>query len=153
MEVMRVKKGFFENSRQRSKIDGRNKVVKRNNTRLLITVNVPGSAGPLRFVVNEDDKVGGVIDMALKQYAHQGRLPLLASDPTNFLLLPTSLGLEALGASELIGLCGVRNFILCKKQPESRWKAEGMIDQKRKSSSSSWKTWLNKSFAFKIHCH
>jgi len=68
--------------------------VKRNNSRLLITVNVPGSAGPLRFVVNEDDKVAGVIEMALKQYAHQGRLPLLGSDPTNFLLLPTSLGLE-----------------------------------------------------------
>ncbi|XP_019154919.1 PREDICTED: uncharacterized protein LOC109151377 [Ipomoea nil] len=148
MEV-RVKKGFSE--KQKSKID-----VKRNSTRLLITVNVPGSAGPLRFVVNEDDKVAGVIDMALKQYAHQGRLPLLGSDPTHFLLLPTSLGLEALGASELIGLCGVRNFILCKKQPaelrESRWKAEGMIDQKSKSSSC-WKTWLNKSFAFKIHFH
>lgn len=86
-----MKKGFSE--KQKNKISDGNKVVKRNN-RLLITVNVPGSAGPLRFVVNEDDKVAGVIEMALKQYAHQGRLPLLGSDATNFLLLPTSLGLE-----------------------------------------------------------
>lgn len=54
--------------------------------RFLITINVVGSSGPIRFVVNEDDVVAGIIDTALKSYAREGRLPLLGSDANNFLL-------------------------------------------------------------------
>lgn len=54
--------------------------------RFLITINVVGSSGPIRFVVNEDDDVAGVIDTGLKSYAREGRLPLLGSDANNFLL-------------------------------------------------------------------
>jgi hypothetical protein len=60
------------------------KNVKKN--RFLITINVNGSAGPVRFVVNEDDVVAGVIDTTLKAYARVGRLPVLGSDVNNFLL-------------------------------------------------------------------
>lgn len=55
-------------------------------TRLLITVNVIGSAGPLRLLVNEDDTVSTVIDASLKLYTRAGRLPLLGSDFKNFQL-------------------------------------------------------------------
>lgn len=64
------------------------------NNRLLIKIVVLGSAGPLRFVVNDNDHVAGVIDTTLKSYAREGRLPLLGSDVNNFLLCPINAGFE-----------------------------------------------------------
>lgn len=58
----------------------------RKKNRLLITVNVLGSPGPLRLLVNQDDTVSTVIDSSLKLYARGGRLPVLGSDFKNFLL-------------------------------------------------------------------
>lgn len=60
------------------------------NNRFLITVNVVGSVGPIRFVVNDDDLVAGVIDTTLKSYARLGRLPVLGSDVSNFFLYPAA---------------------------------------------------------------
>lgn len=54
--------------------------------RFLVSVNFLGSAGPIRFVVNGDDLVSGVIDTALKTYARGGRLPVLGFDVNKFLL-------------------------------------------------------------------
>lgn len=54
--------------------------------KFLITINVLGCAGPLRFVVNEDDVVDSVIDTALKLYARQGRVPVLVTHTDDFLL-------------------------------------------------------------------
>lgn len=54
--------------------------------RFLISVTVLGSAGPIRFVVNEEELVAAVIDTALKSYAREGRLPILGSDLNNFML-------------------------------------------------------------------
>ncbi|KAI3785210.1 hypothetical protein L1987_44324 [Smallanthus sonchifolius] len=93
------------------------------NTRLLITVNVAGSSGPLRFVVNDDDKVSTIIDSSLKLYARGGRLPILGSDFKNFILYASDAG-SALNSSEEIGSCGGRNFVLYRKKnnqvPEAR---------------------------------
>lgn len=60
--------------------------------RFLITVNVLGSAGPMRFVVNEDDLVAAVIDTALKSYAREGRLPVLGTHANDFLLYCANVG-------------------------------------------------------------
>ncbi|KAJ8761353.1 hypothetical protein K2173_001409 [Erythroxylum novogranatense] len=87
---------------------------KRN--RFLITVNVVGSAGPLRFVVKEDDPVAGVIESALKAYARGGRIPVLGSDVKNFMLYCANGTSEDLSPQEAIGSRGARNFVLCKKQ-------------------------------------
>lgn len=78
--------------KQKTVNGGNKQAVKKN--RFLISVTVFGSAGPIRFVVNEDDKVAGVIDMALKQYAKEGRLPVLGSDADDFFIYPTTSGFE-----------------------------------------------------------
>lgn len=118
-------------------------------SKFLITINVLGSAGPLRFVVNGDDLVAGVIDTALKSYARGGRLPVLGSDVNDFVLYSADAGFDALNPNERISSCGGRNFVLCKKQrqPQMTEARSEMIAQKR---SGSWKAWLNKSFSKKI---
>lgn len=68
----------------------------KNINRFLITINVIGSAGPIRFVVNEDDRVSGVIETTLKAYARLGRLPVLGSDVNNFLLYQANAVFEGL---------------------------------------------------------
>ncbi|KAA8547721.1 hypothetical protein F0562_004150 [Nyssa sinensis] len=135
---------------KQKKKNNENQIVKKN--RFLIAVNVLGSAGPIRFVVNEDDSVAGVIDTALKLYAREGRLPVLGSDVNRFLLYPANAGLDAMNPSLKIGLCEGRTFVLCKKQshPQMTEARSEMIAQKR---SGSWKAWLNKSFNFKIISH
>ena len=62
--------------------------------RLLISITVLGSAGPIRFVVNEEELVAAVIDTALKSYAREGRLPVLGSDLNNFVLYCPNAGTE-----------------------------------------------------------
>ncbi|CAN4083120.1 unnamed protein product [Withania somnifera] len=121
--------------------------------RLLITVNVLGSAGPLRFVVGENDKVAKVIDTALKQYAREGRLPILSSDVDDFFFYSASAGMDALGPSDLIGSLGERNFILCKKQNQPLMTEGRGHDQIAQNGKRGWKAWLTKSFSLKIHSH
>lgn len=54
--------------------------------RILISINILGSSGPLLIVVKEDTVVSDVIETALKCYARHGRLPVLGSDATQFTL-------------------------------------------------------------------
>ncbi|KAK9066947.1 hypothetical protein SSX86_014271 [Deinandra increscens subsp. villosa] len=106
------------------------------NTRILITVNVVGSSGPLRFVVNDDDKVSTVIDSLLKLYTRGGRLPILGSDFTNFVLYASDAG-SPLNSSEEIGSCGGRNFVLYKKNDQAGEARSRMIT--RRQHSGRWK--------------
>ncbi|GMH01981.1 hypothetical protein Nepgr_003820 [Nepenthes gracilis] len=120
--------------------------------RFLITVNVLGSTGPMRFVVNELEPVSAVIDMVLKSYAREGRLPVLGTDPNDFLLYCPSAGSDALSPLEKIGAHGARIFMLCKK-PQS---ARSMGDERpttaivAKKGAGSWRTWINKSLSLKV---
>ncbi|XP_034700894.1 uncharacterized protein At4g22758-like [Vitis riparia] len=123
--------------------------------RLLISINVLGSAGPIRFVVSEDELVAAVIDTALKSYAREGRLPILGSDLNNFLLYCSNAGSDALSPWETIGSNGARNFMLCKKpQPQNTTEVgvEGRAGMPRKGSGS-WKAWINKSLNLKVSSH
>ncbi|XP_050231864.1 uncharacterized protein At4g22758-like [Mercurialis annua] len=131
----------------------KNQSVAKGN-RLLISVTVMGSAGPIRFVVNEEELVAAVIDTALKSYAREGRLPVLGSDLNEFFLYCPTAGSGALSPWETIGSIGCRNFMLCKKP-----RAEKVEDEARSNAglnqkgSGSWKSWINKSLNLKISSH
>jgi hypothetical protein len=121
--------------------------------RLLISVTVMGSAGPLRFVVNEEELVATVIDTALKSYAREGRLPVLGSNLNDFFLYCPVLGSDVLSPWETIGSQGARNFMLCKKPQQEKTDS---VDPKANTAvsrrgSGSWKSWINKSLVLKIH--
>ncbi|KAI3451843.1 hypothetical protein Pfo_008508 [Paulownia fortunei] len=79
----------------------------RKSNRFLITMNVLGSAGPLRFVVNGEDSAAGVIEAALKLYAREERLPILGSDINCFFLYPANAGYD--GINIILG----RNCCCC----------------------------------------
>lgn len=135
------------NSKQQRKTQG----AKGNVGRLLISINVMGSPGPIRFVVSEDEQVGSVIDTALRSYARQGRLPVLGSDPGHFLLYCANAESDALSPWETIGSRGARNFLLWKKQ-----KAEEANEGNPPAAISPkgrWKAWINKSLNLKIPSH
>lgn len=124
--------------------------------RLLISITVIGSAGPIRFVVNEEELVGNVMDTALRAYAREGRLPVLGSNINAFVLYCPIAGTEALNPLEAIGSFGVRNFMLCKKPQvvEEVSNAKPVtVGITRKNSGSSWKSWFNKSLNLKVSSH
>ncbi|CAH1413447.1 unnamed protein product [Lactuca virosa] len=117
----------------------------RKKNRLLITVNVLGSPGPLRLLVNQDDTVSTVIDLSLKLYARGGRLPVLGSDFKNFLLYTSNAPSDALSSNEVIGLSGERNFVLSKKMTTNLSIAKSRTDTIAhvQAESRSWKSWLH----------
>ncbi|KAK9106519.1 hypothetical protein Syun_022530 [Stephania yunnanensis] len=122
--------------------------------RFLISVNVLGSAGPIRFLVNEDELVAGVIDIALKSYAREGRFPILGSNLNDFFLYCANSGTDALSPWETIGSNGGRNFMLCRKQFPQQQIAEGAARAEIvRKGSGGWKAWLNKSLNMKISSH
>ncbi|TKY69304.1 hypothetical protein E2542_SST05574 [Spatholobus suberectus] len=126
-----------------------------NSRRFLISINVLGSAGPIRFVVNEEELVAAVIETALKSYAREGRLPVLGSDNTGFCLYCPHLGPDALSPWDTIGSHGVRNFMLYKK-PETTNEAAGDGSETAalpRRGSGTWKSWFNKSLNPKISSH
>ncbi|KAL4318917.1 hypothetical protein GQ457_18G023050 [Hibiscus cannabinus] len=122
--------------------------------RLLISVTVLGSAGPIRFVVNEEELVAAVIDTALKSYAREGRLPVLGSNLNDFFLYCPSAGSEALSSWESIGSQGSRNFMLCKKPRAEKVENDGKSAESiTRKSPGNWKAWFNKSLSLKISSH
>lgn len=131
----------------------------KGGNRLLISITVLGSAGPIRFVVSEDELVAAVIDTALKSYAREGRLPVLGSNLNDFFLYCPNAGPEALSPWDTIGSQGVRNFMLCKKPQPVKMEGdeEGSMQQISSkgngSGSGSWKAWINKSLNLKIYSH
>ncbi|KAJ9564280.1 hypothetical protein OSB04_000246 [Centaurea solstitialis] len=130
---------------------------KSDKNRVLITVNVIGSPGPLRLLVNEDDTVSTVIESSLKLYARGGRLPVLGSDFKNFILYPSNARSDGtLSSSEAIGSSGGRIFVMSKKktiQPISEGNRSNMITHQ--TDVRRWKSWLRtlNKLSFKVISH
>ncbi|XP_058746503.1 uncharacterized protein LOC131619425 [Vicia villosa] len=126
---------------------------KKNNkihiNRILISINIVGSSGPLTIVVNEDDVVCDVIDKALKFYTRQERLPALKSDASYYVLHCSNDDVsDALSPSESIGTFRTRKFVLSEKEASST-KTE---DAGSKGRNGSWKSFSFKKFSFALHC-
>ncbi|KAK6927851.1 hypothetical protein RJ641_006442 [Dillenia turbinata] len=138
---------------QKNKNNNDQKVKEGKAGRFLATITVLGSAGPIRFVVNEKDTASKVISTALKSYAREGRLPFLGTNVDHFFLYSVNSTSQALDPEETISSCGSRNFVLCKKQiqPQMTEARSEMVSTRK--ASGSWKTWLNKPFSFKIYSH
>ncbi|KAM0047619.1 hypothetical protein Hdeb2414_s0008g00265411 [Helianthus debilis subsp. tardiflorus] len=135
----------------------KNQASKVSGNRILINVTVVGSAGPIRFVVNEGEVVADVIDTALKLYAREGRLPVLGSNYNEFVLYCPVAGTEALNTWETIGSVGVRNFMLCKKPKPQKVVNDDdgkpvAVGVTRKGYGS-WRAWFNKSINLKVSSH
>ncbi|KAF3677482.1 hypothetical protein BC332_13166 [Capsicum chinense] len=126
------------------------KIQPEQGNRLLISITVVGSAGPIRFVVNEKELVANVLNTALKNYAREGRLPVLGSKLNDFVLYCPTVASEDLSPWETIGSFGVRNFVLVKKpQAENSILDRKQVDMARKGAGS-WRAWFNKSLSRKI---
>ncbi|KAL3813328.1 hypothetical protein ACJIZ3_014596 [Penstemon smallii] len=135
-------KGFYEGRKTVAVKKNKDNKKAKKGDRFLITINVLGSSGPIRFVVDRDDNAAGVIKTALKLYAHEGRLPVLGSDINNVVLYPADAVSNAMKPSEAIGSCEVRNFVLCKTR-------EDVIDRK----GNGWRVWLQKSLILNLLSH
>ncbi|XP_047072747.1 uncharacterized protein At4g22758-like [Lolium rigidum] len=127
--------------------------------RVLVTVTVLGSAGPLRFLVDEGESVTGLIRAALRCYAREGRMPLLGADAANFLLYTANGRSDALKSDERISFNGCRSFMLWQKTvPNAVADDNGSESAVANSSpgrkgSGGWKFGLNKillNFSFKV---
>ncbi|TVU32262.1 hypothetical protein EJB05_23986 [Eragrostis curvula] len=129
-----------------------------SRSRVLVTVTVLGSAGPLRFLVDEGETVAGLIRAALRCYAREGRMPLLGADPAEFLLYTANGRSDALKADEKISFNGCRSFLLWQKATQAAAEEPGSetlatTTSPGRKGSSGWKGGLNKfllSFSFKV---
>lgn len=123
---------------------------KEESARILITVTVLGSAGPIRFVVKEEELVSSVMCTTLKAYAREGRRPILGFELDDFVLYHAFGGSQGLSPWEPIGSFGCRNFLLCKKQRlASKESSPNLGREIAKKGTVPWKTWLNKSFVWR----
>ncbi|KAG0458193.1 hypothetical protein HPP92_023039 [Vanilla planifolia] len=127
------------------KAERKNHSKKGENLRILISVTVVGSVGPIRVVVREDELVSSIISTVLKNYAREGRRPILGSELDNFVLYHAGDGSCALAPMEPIGTFRSRNFLLCKKQSvtsEDKSATPGRENGKKRAAG--WKAWFSR---------
>ncbi|KFK33374.1 hypothetical protein AALP_AA5G005100 [Arabis alpina] len=149
---------FLVTTHKKSKTENRFLVTthKKSKTenRFLVSITFLGSAGPIRFLVKEDETVSNVIDYALKSYAREGRLPLLGSDSSFFLLYCPYSAPEAFNPWGKIGSTGSRNFVLSKKSEADQNIGGSSVETTTiKKISAKWKAWLNKSLGLIVPSH
>uniref|UniRef100_A0ACD5Z5X1 Uncharacterized protein n=1 Tax=Avena sativa TaxID=4498 RepID=A0ACD5Z5X1_AVESA len=127
--------------------------------RVLVTVTVLGSAGPLRFLVDEGESITGLIRAALRCYAREGRMPLLGADAANFLLYAADGRSDALEADERISFNGCRSFMLWHKTvhhagADDIGSESALVNSfPGRKGNGGWKSGLNKillNFSFKV---
>ncbi|KAA8544194.1 hypothetical protein F0562_022170 [Nyssa sinensis] len=87
-------------------------------TKLLLNVTIQRSLGAVQVVMSPESTVSDLIAAALRQYAKEGRRPILPStDTSGFGLHYSQFSLESLDREEKLTTLGSRNFFLCHKKP------------------------------------
>ena len=98
----------------------------RKLTKLLLNVTVQRSLGAVQVVMSPESTVGDLIVAAIRQYAKEGRRPILESaDPAGFDLHYSQFSLESLDKEEQLMALGSRNFFLFPIKPAPAPAAEG----------------------------
>ncbi|KAJ8449353.1 hypothetical protein Cgig2_002485 [Carnegiea gigantea] len=86
------------------------------DAKVLITVTVEGSPGPIRTLVQLGTSVEDTIKLVIQKYMEQGRTPWLPNDASSAFDLHVSyFSLQCLDRSNAIGETGSRSFYLRKK--------------------------------------
>ncbi|XP_068661172.1 uncharacterized protein At4g22758-like [Aristolochia californica] len=89
-------------------------------TKVLVNVTVKGSLGPVHVVMSLESTVGDLIAAAVRQYAKDGRRPLIPTAvPDAFNLHYSTFSLESLDRNEQLIALGSRNFFLCPKPAQA----------------------------------
>ncbi|XP_027346435.1 uncharacterized protein At4g22758 [Abrus precatorius] len=92
-------------------------VFPRQPPKLLLKVTTMGSLGPVQVVMTPESTVGDLVAATVRQYAKEGRRPILPSnDPSNFDLHYSQFSLESLDRKEKLRDIGSRNFFLCPRK-------------------------------------
>lgn len=91
----------------------KNPAVKGGGNKILIKINVVGSAGPIRFMVNEKTVVAAVIETALKSYAREDRLPVLGTKFSDFFLYTPIAGTEGIHFSGFSQFRSISHLHVC----------------------------------------
>ncbi|CAN6244227.1 unnamed protein product [Urochloa humidicola] len=95
---------------------------RREETKVLVSVTVEGSVGPVKAMVRLGASVGEAIAAVVENYAREGRSPRL--DPAaaeGFQLHHSHFSLQSLNKNDKIGDVGGRNFYLHKNDSSNRF--------------------------------
>ncbi|KAI9082743.1 hypothetical protein K1719_035317 [Acacia pycnantha] len=111
----------------------------RKEAKVVVSVNVEGSPGPIRTMVKLGSTVDDTIKLVVDKYSVEGRTPKI--DPkaaASFQLYDSHFSLQGLEKSELIGDVGSRSFFLRKsnnESPFSSFRSETAIDLAQEDSA------------------
>ncbi|KAL8150466.1 hypothetical protein V2J09_020274 [Rumex salicifolius] len=86
------------------------------DSRVLVSVTVEGSPGPIRTLVKLTSTVEEAIKLVIDEYCKEGRIPPLESTSSLYQLHLSSFNFESLDRSETIGSIGSRRFYLRKRR-------------------------------------
>ncbi|KAG9459115.1 hypothetical protein H6P81_003623 [Aristolochia fimbriata] len=107
-------------------------------TKVLVNVTVKGSLGPVHVVMPLESTVGELIAAAVRQYAKEGRRPLIpTADPDAFSLHYSTFSLESLDRHEQLLALGSRNFFLCPSSTRAAIGTGNCSSEADKSPTSS----------------
>lgn len=85
------------------------------DTKVVVTVTVEGSPGPIRTMAKLGSSVEEIIKLVIEKYGKEGRTPKLDKNAVSIYELHLSyFSLESLDRSDVIGEIGSRNFFLRK---------------------------------------
>eukprot|EP01018_Ginkgo_biloba_P018264 Gb_36682 [translate_table: standard] len=80
--------------------------------RILVSITVEGSTGPIKAIVKKGATVNDVIKLTIDKYAREGRYPVLDSNTDMFELHVSNFSMESLNRTDRVGELSTRTFFL-----------------------------------------